>query len=56
MLPVIDLAAMNAGQGLAAAIGDDDQPRGLFLARVGGPVARTYAKVLARYGQIEGSA
>lgn len=26
------------------------------LARVGGPVARTYAKVLARYGQIEGSA
>ena len=25
------------------------------LARVGGPVARTYAKVLARYGQIEGS-
>lgn len=26
------------------------------LAHVGGPVARTYAKVLARYGQIEGSA
>ena len=23
---------------------------------IGGPVARTYAKVLARYGQIEGSA